>query len=121
MNVGKKNRLAMIIALLYLVYAIGFALYFKGLGGTIPMWFIGTLFLGPIVIFIKGLINIMTQMKIRNKVVCANCGDTIQKKSPYLIQCPSCHQNLYVKNEQNNTKEHSANHEQNEKNESIGS
>ena len=99
MNVGKKNRFSIVLALLFLVYAIGFALYFKGRGGTIPMWFIGTVLLGPIAIFIKGIISVMTQMKIRNKVVCANCGETIQKKSPYLIQCPSCHQNLYVKNE----------------------
>ncbi|MBP1905650.1 DNA-directed RNA polymerase subunit RPC12/RpoP [Paenibacillus turicensis] len=115
MNLGKKNRLAIILALLFLVYAIGFALYFKGRGGTIPMWFIGTLLLGPIIIFVRGLISFLTQMKIRNKVVCANCGETIHKKSPYLIQCPSCHQNLYVKNEK--TEEN----EVNEQNKSIGS
>lgn len=99
MNIGKKNRFALILALLFLVYAIGFSIYFKGRGGEIPIWFVGTLLLAPMIIFVRGLISFIVQMSRGQAVVCANCGETIQKKSKYLTKCPNCQQSLYAKNQ----------------------
>lgn len=61
MKLEKGMKIYLIVSVLFLVYAIGFAIYFKSQSDEIPMWFLSSLLLAPLLVFFRGIWSFIKQ------------------------------------------------------------
>lgn len=63
MKLEKGMKIYLVGSVLFLIYAIGFAIYFKSQSADVPMWFLGSLLLAPLVVFSRGVWSFIKEWK----------------------------------------------------------